>query len=230
VLNHLLPETHARQQPRHRVPLGLLLLSKGVIDDHTLRAALNAQQESGQGRLGDWLRRLGAATEDQITKALSVQWSCPVFPLEKHPRFLECAGLVPLPILEAARMALAHYQPKSGSLYVAFADGIDHSALRALEQMFDCRTEACIARESALRQALQQIRNFSRPPEIVIDRLGDPVEIAHEVCRYAEDSKTNEVRVVSCDDYIWARLGGTDKPTSLLFRITGRPVSSGHGR
>src|ERR1700739_4001994 len=42
---------------RHRVPLGLLLLSLGWITADQLQKALESQRAAKQGRIGDWLRK-----------------------------------------------------------------------------------------------------------------------------------------------------------------------------
>jgi len=140
----------------HRVPLGLLLLSNGTIADSKLKEALAAQREAGKGRIGEWLRQVAGVTERQVTAALGMQWSCPVFPLENHRAFLDCAHLVPLPILEPSRMVTAHFLPNARLLYMAFADWVDYGTLYAIEQMLSCRTEPCLATESALQQALRR--------------------------------------------------------------------------
>ena len=62
----------------HRVPLGLLLLSRQQLTAAQLRTALEAQRAAGQGKIGEWLRQLGFVTELQVTAALARQWSCPV--------------------------------------------------------------------------------------------------------------------------------------------------------
>jgi hypothetical protein len=99
----MLPTGTQRRPRQHRIPLGLVLLSRGFIDNQRLQAALQAQRQSRKGRVGEWLMQLGAVNEAQVTMALAIQWSCPVFPLERHHRFIECAGMVPLPILSRAK-------------------------------------------------------------------------------------------------------------------------------
>ena len=91
---------------RHRIPLGLLMLDKGWITRAQLREALQAQAAAGSGRLGDWLIKQKATDETFVTRALALQWSCPVLPLEAHdaaaltsvmPRlFLDAFGALPL--------------------------------------------------------------------------------------------------------------------------------------
>ena len=77
-----------RETKSHRFPLGLVMHSLGLVTKESLQTALQAQREAGQGRVGDWLRRQGAVTEPQITQALAVQWSLPVYPLERWERLL----------------------------------------------------------------------------------------------------------------------------------------------
>jgi hypothetical protein len=218
--SRMFPAAIRRRPRQHRIPLGLVLLSRGFIDNQILQEALQAQRRSREGRLGEWLMRLGAVSEDQVTAALAIQWSCPVFPLERHHHLIDCAGMVPLPILEAARMAIVDYLPTGLSLYVAFANGIDHCTLQALEEMFRCRTEPCLVRESSLLQALEAIRNFPRPAEIVIDNTCDPLEMAHTLRSYAAAKDAEQVRIVKCEAYIWAQLEESSRPTNVLFRLS----------
>ena len=210
----------------HRVPLGLVLLSLGVIRADQLRAALQAQLESGRGQIGEWLGRLGAVTEREVTAGLATQWSCPVFPLERYRTFLEYADIVPLPILETCRAVAVHWSPASRRLHMAFADGIDYTVLYAIEQMLEFRTEPCLATKSAVEGALDQIRVQPRPWEVVLDSLQDPDEIARMVKGYANVLDARQVRVANCHQYFWIRLRSSRPTATLLFRLTpGRMAS-----
>src|SRR5882762_4306351 len=63
-----------------RMPLGLILLSRGWISQRELQEALAAQRCAQNGRIGEWLHRLHGISEETITKALGIQWSCTVMP------------------------------------------------------------------------------------------------------------------------------------------------------
>lgn len=210
----------------HRVPLGLILLSLGVIRADQLRAALQAQLESGSGQIGEWLGRLGAVTEREVTVGLAAQWSCPVFPLERHQSFLEYAGLVPLAILETCRAVAVHWLPASRLLHLAFVDGIDYTVLYAIEQMLEFRTEPCLATKSAVESALDQIRVQPRPWEVVLDSLHDPSEIARMVKGYANALEVRQVRVATCHEYFWIRLWSSRPTATLLFRFVPNHLES----
>jgi len=73
-----------REGHRHRIPLGLVLLEQGWITNDDLRSALTAQKDAGAGRLGNWLVRSRSASEEQVTRALGLQWGCPVLGMEFH--------------------------------------------------------------------------------------------------------------------------------------------------
>ena len=49
-----------------------------------LRAALAAQRAAGSGRLGNWLVRQQSVSEELVTRALGLQWGCPVLGMEFH--------------------------------------------------------------------------------------------------------------------------------------------------
>ena len=82
----------------HRVPLGLLLLSRQQLTVEQLRAALQAQRTAGRGRIGEWLQTFGFASEQQVTAALARQWSCPVLRVHSYsPSSGIAARAVPAP-------------------------------------------------------------------------------------------------------------------------------------
>jgi hypothetical protein len=202
----------------HRVPLGLLMLSRGFVDNEQLKKALKAQKDSGSGRVGEWLRHLGAVTEEQVTQILGLQWSIPVFPLNQSRRFLECASLVPLPLLEAAEMVPVHHIPTSQHLYVAFIDRVNYSALYAVEKMLECHTEPCLALQSDVLQALDELRGRTRPTEVLIDNISDLWEMADSILSHVVRLGAVDVRISGFGGFIWVRILSSSGYTDLLYQ------------
>src|SRR5579871_3221865 len=132
----------------HRVPLGLLLVARGVIDHAAVRIALEAQRQHNHGRIGYWLQKLGFATEQEITRAVAQQWSCAMYPLHASAGYIANADLIPFALLKSRKMLPVHFHRETKTLHVAFSDGVDYPALHAVEQMLDCQTVPCIARDS----------------------------------------------------------------------------------
>lgn len=213
-----LPATAPPPASAHRVPLGLLMLSRGFVDNDQLKRALKAQKDSGSGRVGEWLRHIGAVNEEQVTQMLGLQWSIPVFPLSQSRRYLECAHLVPYPLLEAAEMVPVHYLPHSQILYVAFVDRVNYSALYALQKMLACRTEPCLALQSQLLQALKELANRHQPVDIAEDITADPWEIASAISDHAAKLRAMDVRVSGFGGVIWARILAPSGHTDLLVQ------------
>lgn len=211
---------------RYRLPLGLLMLSKGFISSQGMQQALKAQRESQRGRFGEWLIQLGIVTEEQLTTALGMQWGCPVFHLAQSPGLGECALMVPLYAMEAARMAPVHFLPSSRTLYVAFSDGIDFSTLRSIGQMLDCGTEPCVISQSEMAAAHEEIRRMDRPSETMLDCPRDFRDLARQVREWAESNQAERVGAVSCPECFWVRIEGPAAIGHLLFRFQASPPSA----
>jgi hypothetical protein len=191
--------------------------SLGVISKESLQAALQAQREAGKGRVGDWLRRQGAVTESQVTQALAMQWSIPIYPPEKCEGNLSWAHLLPFALLDSFQMLPVHCAPALGLLHVAFSSRVDYTALYAIEQMLEYRTEPCVAQESSIQKALARLHHEACSTDIPIDGPMDPSIISRATLQQALKFGAQEVRLVGCADNIWVRLRASDVVRDLLF-------------
>jgi hypothetical protein len=210
----------------HRIPLGLMLLGKGVIDESQLKAALRAQRETGNERLGRWLVRLGIASAQDVSAALAAQWGCGVFPLEQDRRYRECSQMLPLALLQSSRMLPVHYLSGSQLLFLAFSEDIDHSAIYAIERLLGSRTKPCVVTEAAMDQALDELRAVSRPGEVVFETLWDAPEMARTIRDYAVKLGADELVLARPRRFLWVRLKASQQSWDLMFRLpAGNPAS-----
>lgn len=208
-----LPAAAARAV-RHRVPLGLLMLSRGQLNNRQLRSALDAQRAQGNGRIGQWIEQLGFATEQQVTAALGVQWACPVLPVFND---FGHAAMLPFRLLRDFRLLPVRYVPQVRKLYVAFSDRVEYPVLYAIEQMLNCTTEPCIVATSTMDAALERLAHERRTGELMFEGWRQAQEVAHVTCGYALKLGVKDVRTAGCGNYIWARLQGAPDTTDLLF-------------
>jgi len=201
---------------RHRVPLGLLMISRGQLTNQQLRSALEAQRETGQHRLGEWLEKLGFASEQQVTAALARQWACPLLSatVSCDPH---CTQLLPYRLLENFRILPLQFVAVTRTFHLAFGDGIDYSALYAIEQMLDCRTQACLSTRSGVEQALRILAQERRPTDLVFEGWREASEMARITCGYVLKLGAEDVRLVGCRGFIWARLSTGPDIANLLF-------------
>jgi hypothetical protein len=203
----------------HRIPLGLLLLSRQQLTAAQLRTALEAQRaatrskgknsESGNGsekKIGAWLQALGFATEQQVTAALACQWSCPV--LRSGPGVLGGGRFSSIPVLlmESFQMMPVELVEATGTLLIAFSEGVDYTLLYAIEQMLGYRTEACLVSPSTLQKSLQTQARRQGSTDVVFDRVEDVSECAHIIGNYSAKIRAEEVRLARCGEHLWIRL------------------------
>jgi len=211
---------------RHRVPLGLLMISRGQLTNQQLRSALEAQRESGRLRLGEWLEEMGFASEQQITSALAQQWACPVL-ASKTSCDPTCLRLLPYRLLERFRILPVQFIPSTRVFHLALSDGVDYSVLYAIEQMLDCRTQACLAARSLVNETLQTLEHEHRRGEFLFEGWRDAAEMARITCGYVLKLGAKMVRLAACSGFFWARLSSGPDVANLLFH---RPAAAAdHG-
>jgi hypothetical protein len=197
-----------------RLPLGLLLVSRGCITNHQLRAALERQVDRG-GCLGDILRELRYATERQIAEATATQWGCPVYAAKVKTS--EIQARIPTALLRLATMAPVFHATPANRLLIGFVRGIDHHALRSVELMTGCLTEPCFITASECWETIQNLTG--RNIEVSFDRVASVSEAANIVESYAFQVDADEARFAICNGLLWVRLSREAQPTDLLFSV-----------
>lgn len=194
---------NAQQGHRHRIPLGLVMLEQGWITNGQLRQALDAQKVAGAGRLGYWLVRQQGVSEQLVTRALGLQWSCPVLPLEFHdtealtvlvPRlFVDAFGALPLRVA-AGRL-----------LYLGFEDRVDPVVALAVERMSGLRVESGLVQESLFTAAHGRMLSAKFPPVELLEAASEPA-VVHALAKSVERARPVESRLVRVHDCLWLRM------------------------
>jgi hypothetical protein len=194
---------NAVESHRHRIPLGLVMMEQGWITPAQLRQALESQKAAGAGRLGDWLIRQQGIDESLVTRALGLQWSCPVLPVESHgaealtavmPRlFVDAFGALPLRVA-AGRI-----------LYIGFEDRLDPVLGLAVERMTGLRVESGLVQGSQFRAAHAHVLDAAFPSVQLIEAASEPV-LAHVLARTIEKKHPVESRLVRVHDCLWLRM------------------------
>ena len=204
LLRHELAQSKPASPHRHRIPIGLLLLTQGWISHEQLRQALKFQrQEGGSMRLGECLVANHGLDEARLTQALGIQWSCPVFRLDRHadavpvtavPRLLsESFGFAPLRLTS------------SGTLYLAFEDRIDHSIALAIERVTSLRVESGLLSGTEFQQAQERLLHGHFPRARLIEARSLDL-LADALAKHIEKSKPVESRLARVRDLFWLRL------------------------
>jgi hypothetical protein len=192
-----------RESHRHRIPLGLVLLEQGWITNQDLRAALESQRAAGAGRLGRWLVESRRASEENVTRALGLQWGCPVLAMEfHHPEGL--TALVPRLFVDAFG-ALPLRVAAGKILYLGFEDHLDAALALALERMTGLEVVGGLVQESAFRPAHTRLLEARFPAAELIEAATEPA-LAAAFAKAVERIRPIESRLVRVHDCFWLRL------------------------
>jgi hypothetical protein len=188
---------------RHRVPLGLVMLEQGWITSAQLREALTSQRGSRAGRIGHWLIRQQGVSEHLVTRALGLQWGCPVLSLDGHepeavsaflPRlFVDAFGALPL------RCAAGKL------LYIGFEERLDPVLALAVERMTDLRVESGLVPGSLLRSAHARMLQARFPRVELIEAVSEQI-LVKELARRVERARPVDCRLVRVHDCFWLRM------------------------
>jgi hypothetical protein len=188
---------------RHRIPLGLTMLEQGWITQGELRSALAAQRATGSGKLGEWLVRQRSSSEELVTRALGLQWGCPVLSMEFHnpedltvllPRlFVDAFGALPLRVA-AGRI-----------LYLGFEDRIDPALALATERITGLNVEAGLVQGSLFRAAHARALE-ARFPSVELIEAATEQALAVALAKALEETRPVEGRLARIHDCIWLRM------------------------
>jgi hypothetical protein len=217
-------------QPPNRIPLGLLMVARGKLTFTEVRAALEAQRRARYGKIGEWIEKLGFATEQEVTTALALQWGCPVA-TSFDPSTVQSLGNIPLPILEAFQMLPLNYASATNTLYLAFGERVDHGVLYAIEKILACHTQPCVAGRKIIARQLESLRQLSRPTDVEFGPMNDLAEMARIAASYTARLNPDEVRLSRIGRFIWLRLDVRAElrprtrsiTTNLVFRLPTDP-------
>jgi hypothetical protein len=200
-----------------RVPLGLLLLQRGVLTAEQLRVALE-QHRSTELNFGDAVQQLGFATQEQVTAAVAAQWSCPVFPL--GDRQLEVQVRVPRRFLELYGLLPVHYSESERRLLIGFVSGVQPQVLYTIGHMTGSTVAPCFI---TAREYEMHLHSPSTPvlrdDEQVFEQVVETSEMARITTNYVVQLAADQVRLGKCRDYLWTRIFGRKREMDLLFRL-----------
>jgi len=171
------------------------------------------------GKIGDWIEKLGFASEQDVTSALALQWGCPVASTV-GPAIIDLADRIPLALLEAFQMLPWNFAASTNTLYVAFGERVDHAALYAIEKILDCRTQPCVAPRRAIAASLEQSRLRPRPSDIEFANIRDLAEMSRISSSYIARLSPDEVRLTRVGQFIWIHLSVRAVTTNLVFSLS----------
>ncbi|WP_394127991.1 GspE/PulE family protein [Vibrio hepatarius] len=209
-----------------RKRLGDLLVEEGIITEHQVEQALNAQKTTGR-KLGAALIELGFLSEHQMLTFLSQQLDIPLIDLSRADVDVEAVQL--LPEVHARRLRALVIGRQMDTLRVAMSDPADLFAQEALlGQLGQYGIEFVIAPEKQLVEGFD--RYYRRTKEIA--SFAEQLQAEHQVTEAfdfnIEGDDSEEVTVVKLINSLFEdaiQVGASDihiEPDSNVLRLRQR--------
>jgi len=127
----------------HRVPMGEILTSAGLITKRQLKKALAHQQAGRRKPLGTLLVDLGYASEEAIAQTVAAQLALPYVTLARESIRAGAVALIPLRV--ARRHACFPLNYDDHALTVAMANPLDLVALEDVHKVSERHVRPCVA-------------------------------------------------------------------------------------
>jgi hypothetical protein len=200
-----------------RVPLGLLLLSRGVLTSEQLKVALE-HQKSTRGNFGDAVQGLGFATGEQVTAAVAAQWACPVFSMGDLR--LDVQVGIPRYLLELCGILPVHFVESERRLMIGFVNAVQYQVLYTIGHMTACTVIPCFITTRDYESHLYSPSTlFLRDHELVFEQVVETGEMARTIRGHVVQLGAKQIRLGKCRDYLWAGISGPKGEMNLLFRM-----------
>lgn len=201
----------ARRSPR--MPLELVMVSRGIITEEQLKAAY-ASKQSEEGIVRTLLN-LGYVTTDQVLSATAAQWGFPVFPLKSAGPAVDIK--LPSHLIEKYRFLPVHLSPNTGKLLLGFVNGVEHGLVHVVETITGHTVAPCfIAPDEYERYRPYFVNNQS---EVVFESSSSAKEMASILRNYGQQIEADEAAFAQCREFTWIRLKHNSAPFDVIFQL-----------
>ncbi len=204
--------------------IGDIFIEKGLINEETLKKALDIQGKTGE-KLGDILLKMGLITEEDLYSALSEIYNVPYVNLEDISIDPEVVKLVPEHI--SRRYKLIPIKLNGDKIVVAMSNPVNIYALDDVRIITGREVEPVIASEGQINQALDKIYTIQKGLEETLLNIAPEEEETETTVEVLED-EAPVVRLVNLTITQAVQEGASDihiEPTEsdvkVRFRVDG---------
>jgi hypothetical protein len=221
----LLQAEKNRRIPRPK--LGTILLQTSYITRDQLEEAVRLQSETREGRIGEWLVRLGFVDEHQITAALARQFGLPLINLNNAERHKEAARVIPGKVARSLGLIPVGFDDNQGSIRIAVSGPVDFNSQEGVRRMVHKGIIPYMSDRSAIERLLEQ--NYAAEDLDLSDvptfsSLEDLTTAGHEVVVTAINHRAQNIQAELFRHLFWIRLDFPSKSHHYFFRFTSAPA------
>jgi hypothetical protein len=218
-----------RKIPRPK--LGTILMQTAFVTRDQLDEAIKLQSQTHEGRIGEWLLKLGFVEEHQITAALAKQYGLPLINLDKSDPNADAIRMIPGKVAKCSGLVPVGFDDRQTALRVAVTAPVNFTSQEAIRRMVKKGIVAYIGDQSAIQRLLEQMYepedlDLSTVP--TFSSLNDLIEVGNEIVATAINHRAQDIRAELVQDFFWMRLDFPSESHHHLFRYVAtsaeRPV------
>jgi hypothetical protein len=210
-----------KQQRIPRPKIGTILMHTAYITRDQLEEAIRLQSQTKEGRLGEWLLRLGFVEEHQITMALAKQYGLPMIQLRDSEVKNEAVKMIPGKVAKSSGFLPVGFNDDRDSLRVVVSAPVDFNAHEAIRRMVRKGIVAYIGDQSAIQRLLEQ---WYAPEDLDLTNiptfscLESLLKVGRDMVSAAINQKADNMQAELLPDFLWVRLDFPVKSHHHIFR------------
>ncbi|MBN1571486.1 MAG: hypothetical protein JXA73_26860 [Acidobacteria bacterium] len=210
-----------------RPKLGTILMQTAFITRDQLDEAIKLQNQTREGRIGEWLQRLGFVEEHQITEALAQQYGLPLINLHNSDANADAVRMIPGKVAKCSGLVPVGFDDSQTALQIAVTAPVNFHSQEAIRRMVRKGIVAYIGDESAIDKLL---RKLYEPEDLDLSNvptfrsLEDLTELGNEMIASAINNRAQDIRAELVQDFFWMRLDYPTQSHHHFFRYLPTPV------
>ena len=213
-----------RKIPRPK--LGTILMQTAYITRDQLDEAIKLQTQTHEGRIGEWLLRLGFVEEHQITAALARQYGLPLINLNRSDANAEAVRMIPGKVAKCSGLVPVGFDDSQTALRVAVTAPVNFHSQEAIRRMVRKGIVPYIGDQSAIERLLEQLYgaeelDLSSIP--TFSSLEELVEVGNDIIASAINNRAQDIQAELMQDFFWMRLDFQTESHHHFFRYEATP-------
>lgn len=221
-LNDKWHRLHAK--PERKIPrpkIGTILMQTAFVTREQLDEAIRMQTKMQEGRLGEWLRRLGFVDEHQVTAALAKQYGLPVINLKNPDTNTDAVRMIPGKVAKRSGLVPVGFDDDQSNLRVAVCGPVDFQFQEAIRRMVRKGIAPYIGDQSAIQQLWER---YYEPEELDLSNvptyssLDELLEVGYDVITSAIENRALDIQAELLRDFFWMRLDYPEETHHHFFQ------------
>ncbi len=194
-----------------------------------LEKAVQLQRQTREGRIGEWLLRLGFVEEHQVTAALARQFGLPLINLRNASANTDAVRMIPGKVAKCTGLIPVGFDDTQTSLRVAVTAPVDFNSQEAIRRMIRKGIVAYVGDQSAIQKLLEE---WYKPEDLDLTNVptfsswADLTELGDAIVSAAIRDRAHNIQAELVQDFFWVRLDFSSEFHHHFFRYVAAHVAN----